>query len=105
MILRFTIKFFEGIDCTSNFCDRFITYGRETILTGDPVEQEKRIKYTTLITNAIMLHNVADLTGTPSQNSSFNSNKKIIQSQRKCKNNSYIKSPASLQGFLFFIFI
>ena len=30
--------------------------------TGDPVEQEKQIKYTNLIANAVMLHNVIDLT-------------------------------------------
>jgi len=32
------------------------------ITTGDPVEQEKRIKYMNLVANAIMLHNVVDLT-------------------------------------------
>ena len=30
--------------------------------TGDPVEQEKRIKYRDLVANAIMLHNVVDMT-------------------------------------------
>ena len=30
--------------------------------TGDPVEQEKRIKYRDLVANALMLHNVVDMT-------------------------------------------
>jgi Tn3 transposase DDE domain len=30
--------------------------------SGDPVEQEKRIKYRDLVANAVMLHNVADMT-------------------------------------------
>ena len=30
--------------------------------TGDPVEQEKRIKYRDLVANAVMLHNVVDMT-------------------------------------------
>jgi Tn3 transposase DDE domain len=30
--------------------------------TRDPVEQEKRIKYRDLVANAIMLHNVVDMT-------------------------------------------
>ena len=30
--------------------------------TGDPVEQEKRIKYRDLVANAIMLHDVVDMT-------------------------------------------
>ena len=30
--------------------------------TGDPVEQEKRIKYRDLVASAIMLHNVVDMT-------------------------------------------
>ncbi len=34
----------------------------ELIKSGDPVEQSKQIKYTDLIANAIMLHNVVDLT-------------------------------------------
>ena len=49
------------IESFNNFCD-WITFGGESILTGDPVEQEKTIKYTSLIANAIMLNNVADLT-------------------------------------------
>ena len=37
------------------------TAGFRIITSGDPLEQEKRIKYMNLVTNAIMLHNVADL--------------------------------------------
>ena len=29
--------------------------------SGDPVEPEKRIKYRDLVANAVMLHNVADM--------------------------------------------
>jgi hypothetical protein len=36
---------------------------RELVLkSGDPVEQLKQVKYMDLVANAIMLHNVADLT-------------------------------------------
>ena len=31
-------------------------------MTGDPVEQEKRVRYTTLIANNVMLYNVQELT-------------------------------------------
>ena len=34
------------------------------IKSGDPVEQTKRVKYTSVVANAIMLHNVVDLTAT-----------------------------------------
>jgi len=30
--------------------------------SGDPVEHEKRIKYRDLVANAVMLHNVVDMT-------------------------------------------
>jgi len=32
------------------------------IKSGDPVEQEKQLKYASLVANAVMLSNVADLT-------------------------------------------
>ena len=32
------------------------------IKSGDPVEQEKQLKYASLVANAIMLSNVADMT-------------------------------------------
>ena len=33
-----------------------------TIKPGDPVEQEKQLKYASLVANTIMLSNVADMT-------------------------------------------
>src|SRR5215212_9719898 len=50
------------IESYNSFLD-WITFGGDGLLTPrDPVEQEKRIKYTNLIANAVMLHNVADMT-------------------------------------------
>ncbi|BDD02360.1 Tn3 family transposase [Persicobacter psychrovividus] len=49
------------IESYNSFCD-WITFGGERIMTGDPIEQEKRVRYTTLIANNIMLHNVQQLT-------------------------------------------
>src|SRR5206468_10829169 len=40
----------------------WIAFGGPVLRTGDPVEQEKRIKYRDLVANAIMLHNVVDMT-------------------------------------------
>ena len=40
----------------------WIAFGEPVLRTGDPVEQEKRIKYRDLVANAIMLHNVVDMT-------------------------------------------
>jgi hypothetical protein len=45
----------------NDFLD-WITFGGPIIKSGDPVEQEKQLKYATLVANAIMLSNVADLT-------------------------------------------
>ena len=46
-----------------NAFSQWIFFGDEQIITSrDPVEQEKRIKYKDLIANAIMLHNVVDIT-------------------------------------------
>ncbi|MFK7979257.1 MAG: Tn3 family transposase, partial [Saprospiraceae bacterium] len=56
------------IRATSNKVESFhffhdwITFGGFIITTGDPVEQHKRNKYIDLVANAIMLHNVADMT-------------------------------------------
>ena len=56
------------IQATSNKVESFhffhdwITFGGFIITTGDPVEQHKRNKYIDLIANAVMLHNVVDLT-------------------------------------------
>ncbi len=49
------------IESFNAFCD-WISFGGEFITSGDPVEQEKRVKYTTLVANAVMLQNTADLT-------------------------------------------
>lgn len=49
------------IESYNDFLD-WITFGGPVIKSGDPVEQEKQLKYASLIANAIMLSNVADLT-------------------------------------------
>ena len=38
------------------------SFGGQIIKSGDPVEQTKQIKYTNLVANSIMLHNVVDIT-------------------------------------------
>jgi len=40
----------------------WIGFGGSVIKSGDPVEQSKPVKCMNLVANAIMLHNVADLT-------------------------------------------
>lgn len=40
----------------------WIGFGGPVIKSGDPVEQAKQLKYMDLVANAIMLHNVVDLT-------------------------------------------
>jgi TnpA family transposase len=50
------------IESYNNFLD-WIAFGGHGVLTPrDPVEQEKRIKYMDLVANAVMLHNVVDMT-------------------------------------------
>jgi TnpA family transposase len=49
------------IESFNDFLD-WITFGGPVIKNGDPVEQEKQLKYASLVANAIMLSNVADLT-------------------------------------------
>lgn len=49
------------IESFNDFLD-WITFGGPIIKSGDPVEQEKQVKYASLVANAIMLSNVADLT-------------------------------------------
>ena len=39
----------------------WITFGGPVVKSGDPVEQEKQLKYASLVANAVMLSNVADL--------------------------------------------
>ena len=48
------------IESFNDFLD-WITFGGPVIKSGDPVEQEKQVKYASLVANAIMLSNVADL--------------------------------------------
>ena len=50
------------IEVYNSFIDWIYFGGDGTITAGDPVEQEKRIKYLNLVANAIMLQNVADMT-------------------------------------------
>jgi len=40
----------------------WIAFGGPVLRSGDPVEHEKRIKYRDLVANAVMLHNVVDMT-------------------------------------------
>jgi TnpA family transposase len=49
------------IESFNNFRD-WVAFGGHIITSGDPLEQEKRIKYMNLVANIIMLHNVVDLT-------------------------------------------
>jgi TnpA family transposase len=49
------------IEAYNDFLD-WISFGGPVIKSGDPVEQEKQLKYASLVANAIMLSNVADMT-------------------------------------------
>lgn len=49
------------IESFNDFLD-WISFGGLIIKSGDPVKQTKQVIYTTLIANAIMLHNASDLT-------------------------------------------
>lgn len=49
------------IEAFNDFLD-WIAFGGPVIKSGDPVEQEKQLKYTSLVANAVMLSNVADMT-------------------------------------------
>ena len=49
------------VESFNAFCD-WVSFGGEVLTSDDPVEHEKRVKYTTLVANAVMLHNVVDLT-------------------------------------------
>ena len=49
------------IESYNDFLD-WISFGGPVIKSGNPVEQAKQIKYANLVANAIMLHNVVDLT-------------------------------------------
>jgi TnpA family transposase len=49
------------IESYHDFLD-WIAFGGPVLKSGDPVEQAKQIKYMNLVANAVMLHNVVDLT-------------------------------------------
>jgi TnpA family transposase len=49
------------IEAYNDFLD-WISFGGPVIKSSDPVEQEKHLKYASLVANAIMLSNLADLT-------------------------------------------
>ncbi len=49
------------IESSHQFTD-WIAFGGPVLRSGAPVEPEKRIKYRGLVANAVMLHNVADMT-------------------------------------------
>ena len=40
----------------------WVSFGGPVIKSGNPVEQEKQLKYASLVANAVMLSNVADMT-------------------------------------------
>jgi TnpA family transposase len=50
------------IEAYNDFLD-WVCFGGPVIRSGDPVEQEKQLKYAGLVANTIMLSNVADMTG------------------------------------------
>ena len=45
-----------------NAFTEWLAFGGPVLRSGDPIEQEKRIKYRDLVANAVMLHNVVDMT-------------------------------------------
>jgi len=49
------------VEAYHHFTD-WLAFGSPVLQSGDPVEQEKRIKYRDLVANAVMLHNVVDMT-------------------------------------------
>ncbi len=49
------------VESYNDFLD-WVSFGGPVLKSGDPVEQLKQVKYMDLVANAIMLHNVADLT-------------------------------------------
>jgi len=48
------------VESYHHFTD-WLAFGSPVLRSGDPVEQEKRIKYRDLVANAVMLHNVVDM--------------------------------------------
>jgi hypothetical protein len=58
--VRISFESFSGV--YNDFRD-WVCFGGPVVKSGDPVEQEKQLKYASLVANAVMLSNVADLTG------------------------------------------
>jgi TnpA family transposase len=50
------------VEAFNDFLD-WISFGGPVVKSGDPVEQEKQLKYASLVANTIMLSNVADMSG------------------------------------------
>jgi TnpA family transposase len=50
------------VESYNDFLD-WVSFGGPVIRSGDPVEQEKQLKYASLVANAVMLSNVTDMTG------------------------------------------
>ena len=50
------------IEAFNDFLD-WVSFGGPVVKSCDPVEQEKQLKYASLVANMIMLSNVADMTG------------------------------------------
>jgi TnpA family transposase len=48
------------IEAYNDYLD-WITFGGPVVKSGDPVEQEKQLKYASLVANTVMLSNVSDL--------------------------------------------
>jgi TnpA family transposase len=48
------------IEAYNEFLD-WVCFGGPVVKSGDPVEQEKQLKYASLVANAVMLSNVVDL--------------------------------------------
>jgi len=40
----------------------WLAFGGPVLRSGDPIEQEKRVKYRDLVANVVMLYNVVDMT-------------------------------------------
>jgi hypothetical protein len=49
------------VEAYHHFTD-WLASGSPVLRSGNPVEQEKRIKYRDLVANAVVLHNVVDMT-------------------------------------------
>jgi hypothetical protein len=55
------VRFHRCTEAANRILD-WVCFGGPVVKSGDPVEQEKQLKYASLVANAVMLSNVADLT-------------------------------------------